>query len=452
MNWINSLREDIGEDKVIDEIETRKIYSRDESDIEGFLCDCVVFPQNEDDVLRVVRFAKKFNIPLTPRGGGTGVSGGAIPLKGGILLSFSKMNRILNIDEKNMILEVEPGVILKDIYERVEKLGLFYPPDPASYENCTVGGNVATNAGGPRCVKYGVTANYVLGLEVVVPEGEKIFVGKKTRKWKAGYNLPGIFIGSEGTLGLFTKIYLRLLPLPEYVQTLLVPFEKKENAGRCAAEIISKKIIPRCIEYVDESVIEIIGDEIKKFLPPKTKAFLLLEFDGEEGEVKKNIEKALPIVEGNNPIEIYTGIEKYERDKIWRIRKDILPYLERTGYKVRSEDVCVPFTQTDKLIKIAEEIKEKLPLKVCVFGHIGDGNLHVNFLWKKGEEGILNKGVEFLYREVLKLGGTITGEHGIGILKKGFLKMEQKEYLINLQKKIKEIFDPQGILNPGKLF
>lgn len=451
MHWIELLKQEIGKEKVVDEIETRKIYSRDESNIEGFLCDCVVFPENVDDVIRVVRFAKKFNISLTPRGGGTGVVGGAIPLKGGIVLSLSKMNRILDIDEKNFLLEVEPGVILRDIYYSVERLKLFYPPDPASYESCTIGGNVATNAGGPRCIKYGVTSNYVLGLEVVLPDGEKIFAGKKTRKWKAGYNLPGIFVGSEGTLGVFTKIYLKLLPLPEFVQVVLASFKRKEDAGNCSVEIIGEKIIPRCMEYVDESVIEIIGEEIKRFLPQGTRAFLLLEFDGEECEVRKDIERVLPIIERNNAIEIYTGIEKYERERIWKIRRDILPYLEKTGYRVRSEDVCVLFTKTKELIGIVEEIKKEFKLKICVFGHIGDGNLHVNFLWKKGEEGILDKGVKFLYERVLELGGTITGEHGIGILKRDFLKMEHTKFLIGLQKKLKKTFNPLDILNPGKI-
>jgi len=451
LKWIKRLKEEFGKDRVIDEIETRRIYSKDESGIEDSLCDCVVFPESEKEVSRILKFASRFKIPITPRGGGTGVSGGAIPLKGGIVISFSKMNKIIDIDEKNMTLEVEPGVILENIFKEVEKSGFFYPPDPASYENCTIGGNIATNAGGPRCIKHGVTSNYVLALDVVLSEGERIFTGRKTRKWKAGYNLPGIFLGSEGTLGVFTKIYLRLIPLPECIQTLLVPFDEKAYAGICSSEIIRNKIIPRCIEYVDESVFEIIGDDIKRFFPDKTRAFLLIEFDGKEEEVKKDIEKILPVLDKNHAIEIYTGIKEYERQKLWKIRRDILPFLEKTGYKVRSEDVCVPFAHTSNLIKIADEIRKTFDLKVCVFGHIGDGNLHINLLWEKQEKETLNRAVEFLYRKVVELNGTITGEHGIGILKKDFLGIEQDNTVISIQRKIKKILDPKNILNPGKI-
>lgn len=452
MKYIKILKEEIGEKNVIEEIETRKVYSRDESGIENFLCDCVAFPEDENDITKVLKIAKKFKIPVTPRGGGTGVCGGAIPLKGGILLSLSKMNKIIDIDENNFLIEVEPGVILKNIYEEVEKNHLFYPPDPASYENCTIGGNVATNAGGPRCIKYGVTENYVLAIEGILPSSEKIFVGKKTRKWKAGYNLSKILIGSEGTLCIFTKIFLRVIPKPEYIETLIVPFEKREDASNSSFEIISNKIIPRCIEYVDESVFEIIGEEIKKFLPSKTKAFLLIEFDGDENEVNKNIEKTLSILNKNKAIEIYAGIKNYEREKLWKIRRDILPYLEKTGYKVRSEDVCVPLKEINNLIKIFEELRKDFQLKICIFGHIGDGNLHINFLWKKENIEILNRAIHELYKRVVSIGGTITGEHGIGILKREYLKIEQDERIIDLQRKIKKIFDPENILNPGKIF
>ncbi|MEO0232533.1 MAG: FAD-linked oxidase C-terminal domain-containing protein [candidate division WOR-3 bacterium] len=452
MDWIEKIKEEIGKESVLEEIETRKIYSRDESGIENFLCDCVVFPKNEKEIIKVLRIANEFKIPVTPRGGGTGVVGGAIPLKGGILLSLSKMNKIIDIDEKNFLIEVQPGVILKKIYEEAQKLNLFYPPDPASFENCTIGGNVATNAGGPRCIKYGVTENYVLAIEGILPSSEKIYAGKKTRKWKAGYNLPKILIGSEGTLCIFTKIFLRLLPKPEYIETLIVPFEKKEEASNSSFEMISNKIIPRCIEYVDESVFEIIGEEIRKFLPSKTRAFLLIEFDGDENEVNKNVQKTLDILNKNRAIEIYAGIKDYEREKIWKIRRDILPSLEKTGYRVRSEDVCVPLKEINNLIGIFEEMKIKFPLKICLFGHIGDGNLHINFLWKEKDIEILNKAIYELYERVVSIGGTITGEHGIGILKRKYLKIEQDERVLNLQREIKKIFDPNNILNPGKIF
>ncbi len=452
MNWIKRIKEEIGEEKVCEEIETRKVYSRDESGIENFLCDCVVFPKDEKDIIKILRIANDFKIPVTPRGGGTGVCGGAIPLKGGILLSLLRMNKIIDIDERNFLIETQPGVILKNIYEEVEKIHLFYPPDPASFENCTIGGNVATNAGGPRCIKYGVTEDYVLGIEGILPSSEKISFGKKTRKWKAGYNLPKIFIGSEGTLCIFTKIFLKLLPKPEYLETLIAPFEEKENASNSSFEIISNKIIPRCIEYVDESVLEIIGDEIRKFLPQKTKAFLLIEFDGDENEVNKNTQKTMNILNKNRVIEIYAGISDYEREKLWKIRRDILPNLEKTGYRVRSEDVCVPLREIINLIKIFEEMKKEFPLKICLFGHIGDGNLHINFLWDEKDTQILNKAIYNLYKKVVSIGGTITGEHGIGILKREYLRVEQDERTINLQKEIKRLFDKNWILNPGKIF
>jgi len=451
LNWIKRIKEEIGDNKVFDEIETRKIYSRDESGIENYLCECVVFPENEEEVKKVLKFANKYNIPVTPRGNGTGVCGGAIPLKGGILLSFSRMNKIIDVDEKNFLTCVDAGVILKKIYDEVEKFNLFYPPDPASYENCTIGGNVATNAGGPRCLKYGVTGNYVLGIEAILPDGNKIFAGKKIKKFKAGYNLTGILIGSEGTISVFTKIYLKLIKKPEKVETLIIPFDNKENAISSSFEILNKKLVPRCLEYVDESVFEIIGDEIKKFLPQKTKSFLIAEFDGEENEVEKDVKKVFDIFNKNGAIDVYAGIDEYEREKIWKVRRDILPNLEKKGYKVRSEDVCVPIDKIYDLIKISEKIRNEFNLKVCVFGHIGDGNLHINFLLKENSFQNLKDAIRFLYENVIKLNGTITGEHGIGILKKEFLKMEQDENLLNLQKKIKRIFDPKNILNPGKI-
>ncbi|MDY6863013.1 MAG: FAD-linked oxidase C-terminal domain-containing protein, partial [Thermodesulfobacteriota bacterium] len=366
-----------------------------------------------------------------------------------------EMDRILQIDGENLYAVVEPGVITENFQKEVEKLGLFYPPDPASLAFSTLGGNVAECSGGPRGLKYGVTKDYVLGIEAVLPGGEIIKTGVKTKKGVAGYDLTKLLVGSEGTLAIFTKIYLRLIPLPESKKTMLVLFRNMEDAAACSCKILRSNILPSAIEFMDGLAIECVSDYLNVKLKDQGKALLLIELDGEGNAIEKQSVKVQNICEEFGLLNFNSAKNKREEDEFWKLRRAISPALMKVNNKKINEDVTIPVSNIPEAIKRIKKTGEDKNLKIINFGHIGDGNIHVNIMVDGENDGELKKAesaVKEIFEITLSLGGTISGEHGIGITKAPYLAMELSETEIDIQRKIKKIFDPKGILNPGKIF
>jgi len=407
-------------------------------------------PENTREVSEFLKFCYEKNIYLTPRGGGTGLSGGAVPLKGGVI-SLEKMNRILDIDETNQYIVLEPGVITEDINKNLFDKKLFYPPDPASLDSCTIGGNVATNAGGPKAFKYGVTSNYLLQLECVFPDGRIELIGKRTRKWNTGFNLLKLLCGSEGLLGVFTKIILRTIPLPEKEILILLGFENTQNLLSFVEKIFKNKLFPSIIEFMDKDTVYLVKEKIRNFLSPES-SLLFIGFDGNEKEVEYEMEKLYELIEKEKIENVFAGVDKKTINRIWDIRKKLFYETEKMGFKVYSEDAGIELKKAGEFIKETKKlfkIYSKIPY---IFGHLGDGNIHINLSYKKDEEGIVKEISKKIWDIILKYEGTITAEHGVGFLKKEGFKKEISPYLYEVQKRIKNIFDPKGILNPGKMF
>lgn len=452
LNYKDKLKLALGEDKVKDDYEHLLMFSKDSSDHPGFIPSLVIHPESTQDVIKAVEILYSEKIPITPRGMGTSLSGGSIPVEGGAVIVFDRMNKIKEVDTENLTITVEPGVITGDIIREVEGFNLFYPPDPASLESCTIGGNVAENAGGPRAFKYGTTKHYVLELEVVIKNGERIRVGRRTKKWVVGYDLPMLFTGSEGTLGIITEITLRLIPKPPKVYTLLAAFPDEVKAGEAVSEVIKSSLFPTAVELVDSKCIKAVGDKIAPFLPKDTGAFLLVEFDGFGPEFEGQVEKAYEIFERKGVIDVLVAEDSSTWAKLWDARRNVLPSLEGFGKLVRHEDVVVPRSKIADLIAYTERVEKKTGLMITSFGHAADGNIHVNILYDKGQEDLMEKAVNMVIEGVWELGGTAAGEHGIGLLKKKHMLREQGEYLLRLQKAIKGVFDPKNLFNPDKLF
>lgn len=407
-------------------------------------------PQNTDEVSEFLKFCYEKEIPLTPRGGGTGLTGGAVPLKGGVI-SFEKMNKILDIDEINQYVVLEPGVITGDINKNLSDKKLFYPPDPASLDSSTIGGNVATNAGGPKAFKYGVTANYLLQLECVFPNGRIEIIGKRTRKWNTGFNLLKLLCGSEGLLAVFTKIVLKIIPSPEKEILILIGFENTESLLFFAQKILKNKLSPSIIEFIDKETVSLTKEKIKNFLPSES-SLLFIGFDGNKREVEYQVERLYELIEKEKIENVFAGIDRRRVDKIWEIRKNLFYETERMGFKVHSEDAGIELKKAEKFIgeiKKLFKMYDKIPY---IFGHLGDGNIHINLSYKREEEEMVKEISRKIWDIILKYEGTITAEHGIGFLKREGFKKEISPYLYEVQKKIKNIFDPKGILNPGKMF
>ncbi len=414
----------------------------------------VVKPDDTRDVSKVAGYAFEHNHPVVPRGAGTGMTGGSVPLKNSIILSLEGMNRILDIDEKNMIACVEPGVINGHLQEQLEDKGLFYPPDPASMKFCTLGGNVAENAGGPRAVKYGVTKDYVLGLEMVLPHGRVLNTGGKNYKDVVGYDLTRLMVGSEGTLGIITKIFLKIMPLPEEVTTLLCTFSTIEEAARTVSALTSSMIIPRTCEIMDHESIRAIENYKSFGLPLDADALLLIEVDGSHAAVSNDAEKIADICTANNG-KVSVADDIYSRNRIWEARRSISQALYNIKPSKINEDIVVPRGRVPDMFIELKKISEKHKLIMANFGHAGDGNIHVNIMTDrndKEEYAKAEKAVRDIFEATIKLEGTISGEHGIGLTKKEFIDMELSEVSIKLMKEVKSVFDPKGIMNPGKIF
>ena len=419
------------------------------------LPDLVVKPANAEEISKIVVLANEYSMPIIPRGAGSGFVGGALPLYGGIVLVLNRMSDILYIDEDNLTVEVEPGVVTQKLQQEVEKKGLFYPPDPASLKFSSIGGNVAVNSGGPRAIKYGVTKDYVLGLEAVLPTGEIIHTGVKTVKGVVGYDLTRLLIGCEGTLGIITKILLKLLPKPKTVRTISVIFPEVDDATRAVSEIIHSKIIPATLEFMDNSAIQCVEDYLQMGLPVEAGAMLLIEVDGDHDIVDKELKRIEGLCKNYNSQQIIIAANDKEQEKLWAARRAISPALGRLKPTKINEDIVVPRNKIPHIIKRIKGIADDFNLTIINFGHAGDGNIHVNVMTdkrNKDEYERAKRAVKEIFSAVLDLNGTLSGEHGVGLTKSPYIGMEIEPVVLQKMKEIKKIFDPNNIMNPGKIF
>ena len=443
-----------GKSYVTREKEELLCYSYDATG-NSFLPDAIIFPGSEKEVSLVLQLASKEKLIVVPRGAGSGMTGGAVPVKGGLVMVTSRMNKIFDIDENNFLVRVQPGVIVSDLHKIVEEKGLFYPPDPASSSVCTIGGNIGECAGGPRAVKYGVTRDYVLGLRAVLPSGEVIQTGVSTAKGVAGYDLTRLIVGSEGTLAVVTEITLKLLPKPETIKTMAVFFDSMQKAAQTVPGIMKETVVPRCVEYLDEACLGLVKEHLSFDLPETIKALLIIEVDGDVNSVEKDAENIKKLCFSYGALDVIVAKDQTEAQKLWSARKTLSPVLYKIATNKINEDIVVPIDKIPDMVQVAQKIQKTSGLKVVSFGHAGDGNIHCNIMYNKADENELKrakKAVDELFNATLKLGGTITGEHGVGMTKIKYLPREIGATQIELMKGIKRVFDPQNILNPGKIF
>jgi glycolate dehydrogenase FAD-linked subunit len=429
-------------------------YGSDATKLEA-MPDAVVFPQNSEEVSLILRLAGEKGFPVIPRGAGSGMSGGAVPVKAGIVMAMNRFDSILVIDEDNLICKVEPGVITAQLQKAVEDIGLFYPPDPASVNISTIGGNVAECAGGLRAVKYGVTRDYVLGLTVVLPTGEIINTGVETMKGVAGYDLTRLIVGSEGTLAVITGITLRLVPKPSARRTMSAFFPDVSSAVDTVSRIIRNRIIPTILEFMDGHCLDCVREELNLPIPQKAGAMLLIEVDGEEVLVEQEALKIRSVCAQAKAIKFEAASGKEEAERLWEARRNVSPSLYKLRPHKISEDIVVPRSRMTEVVVFLDEIGHKYGLPIPAFGHAGDGNLHVNIMLDKDDAVEMENAltiIRALFEKVIHMGGTITGEHGIGLTKAPYLEMEIPRAGLDLMSRIKKAFDPEGILNPGKIF
>ncbi|BHH86036.1 FAD-binding oxidoreductase [Desulforhopalus sp. 52FAK] len=451
---IEELIKIVGQENVSTDTTDKITHSYDATQ-EQHLPDAVVHVSSAEQVSSIVKLACSKKIPVLPRGAGSGFTGGSLPVNGGIVLVLCGMDKILEIDTDNLTAEVEPGVVTAELQRQVEKLGLFYPPDPASKEYSTLGGNVAECAGGPRCVKYGVTKDYVLGLEVVTPTGDIIRTGGKTLKNVVGYDLTKLFVGSEGTLGIITSITLKLIPKPAAKKTMLVQFETIDAAAESVSAIIGAKIIPTTLEFLDAATIDCIRDKSDIPLPENCQAVLIIEVDGDPLILTSQAEQILSIIEPFQVLDTRIATTDEESEEIWKVRRIVSPSLRKINPDKFNEDIVVPRSKVPDMIRALESISKKYQVPIVNFGHAGDGNIHVNVMVDMNEEGMDEK-IEVIMEEVFKaavrLRGSISGEHGIGTSKAKYMSMELNKETIEYMQRIKTALDPLNILNPGKIF
>lgn len=456
---IQSLVDIVGEQYVFFDNEAFEKYGKDETEDLVFHPEVVVLPRTPEEIGGILKLCNQKNIPLTPRGAGTGLSGGALPVNKGVLLSMERFNSILEIDERNLQATIEPGVITQVFQEAVQEKGLFYPPDPASKGSCFIGGNLAENSGGPKAVKYGVTSDYVLNLEVVLPTGEIIWTGANTLKNSTGYNLTQLLVGSEGTLGIITKAVFKLLPHPKNDLLLLVPFYSSEEACEAVSAIFRAGIIPSGMEFMEREALiwgaEYIGDD-SIVIPEDIQAHLLIEVDGNDKEVLyKECETIYEVLGNFKCDEILFAEDAAQKDKLWKIRRVVGEAVKaKSIYK--EEDTVVPRAELPILLKGVKEIGSKYGFKSVCYGHAGDGNLHINIIKDNMSDIAWNdelpKGIREIFNLCVHLKGTISGEHGIGYVQKNYMDISFSTVELELQKNIKKLFDPKGIMNPSKVF
>jgi len=447
----------VGAENLLTDDEARSTYAKDETEDLSFLPEVILKPSTAHQVSLLLQLANEHRIPVTPRGGGTGLSGGALPVYGGICLSMEKFNKIIEIDRKNYQAVVEPGVTTQRFQEELESVDLFYPPDPASRGSCHLGGNLAECAGGPRAVKYGVTKDYVLGIEAVLPTGEIINPGGRVLKNVSGYNLTQLIIGSEGTLAVITRIIFRVIPLPRLRKVILVAFNSLEEAAAAVASIFQQGVTPSALEFMEKSAVKAAEERLGKVFPNgDAAAQLFIEVDGNHEEALiRDIGLIAEVVERHHATDVLLAEERQKVIDVWALRRGIGEAVKSiSAYK--EEDTVVPRANLPQLVKGVKEIADKYGLTTICYGHAGDGNVHVNILKDKLDDDTWERCIDTAIREIFQLtvslGGTISGEHGIGYSQKAYLPIALSQAELKLMKDIKRTFDPNSILNPGKIF
>ena len=454
-----SIKKIIGDNYVFIDDENRNKYAHDETENLHFLPDIIIKPRTAEEISAVMKICNEHRIPVTPRGAGTGLSGGALPQYGGLLISFERMNSIIEIDERNLQVITEPGVITEVLQNAVKEKGLFYPPDPSSKGSCFIGGNIAENSGGPKAVKYGVVKDYVLNLEVVLPTGEIIWTGANVLKNSTGYNLTQLMVGSEGTLGLVTKIVLKLLPYPKYDLLMLVPFNNLEKAGAAVSAIFRAGFTPSALELVEINALKIVSKFVDSTVVPvsdEMEAHLIIELDGNHLEtLMSEMESVATLLADFDCGEVFFADDAQQKAELWKLRRRVAEAVKIAGYTIE-EDTVVPRAELPALIRGVKELGKKYDFEVVCYGHAGDGNLHVR-IKKEGSIYSLNNpevipALRALFSLVKSLGGTISGEHGIGLIQKEYMDIMFSDVTMELMRNIKKSFDPNNILNTGKIF
>ena len=448
---VEELRSIVGPDWVLDTPEDLATYSYD-AFLPEFKPDVVVVPSSTEEISRIMRLANGEGIPVTPRGAGTNICGGSVAKEGGLIMAFHRMNRILEIDVENRCAVVQPGVVNADLQKTAARCGLLYPPDPASMFVSTIGGNVALNAGGPRGVKYGVTKDYLLGLQIVLPSGDVIRTGGKTMKNVTGYDLTRLMCGSEGTLGIITEIIVKLLPLPPAKATLQAIFTDLDDAANTVSAIVGSGIVPTTLELIDKVVLNVIGNYGGAHFRKDAEALLLIEVDGEAALVQSQGERIEKFCKERGAVEVERAGTPEEAEKLWQARRTAFGAVASLRPNCIVEDATVPVKRLPEMIRKIVELAEKYRLEIGVLAHAGDGNLHpliMTDLRDKDEMGRIDRAMQEMVDAAIAMGGTLSGEHGIGIAKKRFMKMEVSESALEIMRGIKRVFDPNNILNPG---
>jgi glycolate oxidase len=449
---VSSLREALG-GRVLDRPSDLERYGADALGI-GAAPDLVVLPDSTAEISTIARLCHEHHVPLVVRGAGTGYTGGAVPTQGGVVLSMERLHRILEIDQVNLLAIVEPNVITAELQRAVEALGLFYPPDPASLDTSSIGGNVAECAGGPRAFKYGTTKRYVLALEAVLPGGDVIHTGSKAVKNVVGYDLTQLLVGSEGTLAIITKITLRLIPLPPARATLSASFQRVPDAVDAVTALITERVVPSAIELIDADSLRAADDYVGRRVADGD-ALLIVECDGTPAAVEEEIERVMRACAAAGALRITRAATEAEREELWTVRRQVSLALRATGLRKINHDVVVPRGRIPDLFAVVDEIRRDFGLRIACFGHAGDGNIHVNLMLRPDDRAELARAQQAertLFERVIALEGSISGEHGIGFAKKAYLSLELDAAQIDLLKRVKAAFDPRGILNPGKIF
>lgn len=452
---ITKLRDIVGSKNVLDSFEDKLLYSYDGTPMVSGMPEAIVLPGDVEQISRILKLANQEDFSVIPRGSGTGLSGGSVPVPNSIILLMNRWDKIIEIDHDNLMAWVEPGVVTAKLQAAVEKHNLFYPPDPGSQNICTIGGNVAENAGGLRGLKYGVTKNYVMGIEMVLPDGQVVRNGGKNVKDVAGYNLRDLIVGSEGTLGIFTRVLLRLIPKPQTSKTLLAYFQSLGNAAESVSEIIANRIIPCTVEFLDKTTIKCVEEYAKIGLPTDIQALLLLEVDGHPAVVAEEAVTMERILRKNKATAIKVAQNEEEALQLKTARRTAFSALARIKPTTILEDATVPRANLVTLIERTAAIAEKYHLQMGNFGHAGDGNMHPTVLTDERDHEEIKRVEKFfneVYEETIKLGGTITGEHGVGLAKKKFLADFIEIPALEMMKNIKQTLDPNNILNRGKMF
>jgi glycolate oxidase len=451
---ISKLKELVGRDNFLDAPEDKLVYSYDGTPLVSHQPEAILRPRSSEEVSEILKLANEDGFAVVPRGSGTGLSGGSVPSEDSVVLLFNHWDKILEIDSDNLTAWVEPGLVTASLHRDVEKIGLFYPPDPGSQNICTIGGNVAENAGGLRGLKYGVTKNYVMGIEMILPNGDIVQNGGKNVKDVAGYNLRDLIIGSEGTLGIFTKILVKLIPKPETSKTLLAFYDRLTDAAESVSEIISNHIIPCTVEFLDSTTIKSVEAFAQLGLPQDISALLLLEVDGHREVVNREAELVEQLCKKCGAREVQVARDDEEALKLKTARRAAFSSLARVKPTTILEDATVPRSNLATLVEKIDAISKKYNLQIGNFGHAGDGNLHPTCLTDERDAGEIKrveKAFDEIYDETIKLGGTVTGEHGVGLAKKGFLEKMIKVPALDAMRKIKQAWDPNNVLNPGKI-